>query len=108
MHAKGSAERSFPLGIAAIDQALPTGGIRLGALHEAASARPDTEHTAAATLFVVGILARTGGPVLGVLQQADLFAPGLACAGLTPDQIVFARPARRCWRLWRKVSAMPA
>ena len=93
---QGAAARtqSLPLGIEAIDQALPTGGIRLGALHEAASAGPDTEHAAAATLFAAGILARLEGPVLWVLRQADLFAPGLAGVGLQPDRIVFAEAGK--------------
>ena len=89
-----SAERSIPFDIDAIDQALPAGGIRLGALHEAASAGPDTEQAAAATLFTAGILARLDGPVLWVLRQADLFAPGLAGAGLQPDRIIFAEAGK--------------
>src|SRR5690348_7195954 len=63
-HGGGAAARFLPLGIPAIDQALPGGGIALGALHEAASAGADTEHAAAATLFVAGLLARLDGPVL--------------------------------------------
>jgi protein ImuA len=94
IHARGPAERSVPLGIEAIDRALPTGGIRLGALHETASAGSDTEHAAAATLFTAGILARLNGPILWVLRQADLFAPGLAAAGLQPDRIVFAEAGK--------------
>ena len=94
IHARGAAEPSLPLGIEAIDQVLPTGGIRLGALHEAASAGPDTEHAAAATLFAAGILARLDGPILWVLRQADLFAPGLAGAGLQPNRIVFAEAGK--------------
>jgi protein ImuA len=95
LHTRGSAERSVPLEIAAIDQVLPTGGIRLGALHEAASAGPDTEHATAATLFIAGILARLDGPILWVLRQADLFAPGLAAAGLDPGRIVFAEAGKQ-------------
>jgi protein ImuA len=94
VHARGGAERSVPFDVAAIDQVLPTGGIRLGALHEAASAGPDTEHAAAATLFVAGILGRMEGPILWVLRQADLFAPGLAGAGLNPGRIVFAEAGK--------------
>ena len=93
-HVRGPTERSIPLHIPAIDEALPTGGIRLGALHEAASAGPDTEHAAAATLFIAGILARLDGPILWVLRQADLFAPGLAAAGLDPARIVFAEAGK--------------
>ncbi len=91
---RGSAERSVPLGIEAIDGVLPTGGIRLGALHEAASVGPDTEHAAAATLFIAGILARIEGPVLWVLREADLFAPGLASAGLHPNRVMFAEAGK--------------
>ena len=87
-------QRSIPLDIPAIDAVLPTGGIRLGALHEAASAGPDTEHAAAATLFTAGILARLDGQVLWVLRQADLFAPGLAGVGLLPDRVLFAEAGR--------------
>ncbi len=93
-HIRGPAERSIPLEVPVIDEALPTGGIRLGALHEAASAGPDTEHAAAATLFIAGILARLDGPILWVLRQADLFAPGLAAAGLDPARIVFAEAGK--------------
>jgi protein ImuA len=94
IHVRGSKEQSLPLGIEAIDKILPTGGIRLGALHEAASAGPDTEHAAAATLFTAGILARLDGPILWVLRQADLFAPGLAGVGLQPDRVVFAEAGK--------------
>ena len=100
IHIRDPAERSLsqpslPLGIEAIDAALPTGGIRPGALHEAASAGSDTEHAAAATLFTAGILARLEGPVLWVLRQADLFAPGLAGAGLHPNRVVFAEAGKQ-------------
>jgi protein ImuA len=95
IHTRGPACLSLPLGIEAIDEALPTGGIRLGALHEAASAGPDTEHAAAATLFIAGILARLDGPVLWVLRQTDLFAPGLAGAGLQPERVVFAEAGKQ-------------
>ena len=94
IHTKGATEQSIALGIEAIDQTLPTGGIRLGALHETASAGPDTEHAAAATLFTAGILARLNGPILWVLRQADLFAPGLANAGLQPDRVLFAEAGK--------------
>jgi protein ImuA len=86
--------RIIPLGIPAIDQALPDGGLALGALHEAAGGGADVEHAAAATLFIAGVLARMGGPVLWVVEHADLFAPGLASVGLLPDRLVFAEAGR--------------
>ena len=88
------AEPVARIGIPAIDQVLPAGGLARGALHEAMGAGPDTEHAAAATLFMAGLLARMDGPVLWVLRQADLFAPGLAAAGLSPDRIIFAEAGR--------------
>src|SRR3954454_13415995 len=88
-HGSGAPAQSLPLGIPAVDQALPGGGLAPWGLHEAASARADTAHAPAATLFVAGLLARLDGPVLWVLRQADLFAPGLAGAGLQPDRVVF-------------------
>jgi protein ImuA len=84
----------LPFGVAAIDRKLPAGGLALGCLHEAAGAGPDTEHAAAATLFIAGALARLSGPVLWVLQQADLFAPGLAGAGLTPERVIFVEAGK--------------
>ena len=57
-------------------------------------AGPDTEYGAAATLFIAGLLARLPGRVLWVLRQADLFAPGLAGAGLHPDRVIFAEAGK--------------
>jgi protein ImuA len=77
-----------------IDAVLPAGGLPRGALHEAAGTGPDTEHGAVAALFVAGILARQRGPVLWVMEHADLFAPGLAAAGLHPDQVIYAEAGK--------------
>ena len=84
----------IPFGVAALDDALPGGGLALGALHEAAGAGPDTEHGAAAALFLAGVLARLNGPVLWVMERADLFAPGLVCVGLHPARVLFAEVGR--------------
>ena len=86
--------QTVSMGAAEIDAALPNGGLALGALHEIAGAGPDTEHGAAAALLAAGILARMTGPVLWAMEQADLFAPGLAGAGLHPDRIVFAEAGK--------------
>jgi protein ImuA len=77
-----------------LDRHLPDGGLARGALHEVGSAGPELEHGAAAALFIAGLLARTRGPVLWVLERADLFAPGLAAAGLAPDRVVYADAGR--------------
>jgi len=83
-----------PFGIPTIDTLLPGHGIALGALHEAAGVGPETEHAAAAALFVAGVLARCRGIVLWVLEQPDLFAPALAGAGLPPSRVIFLEAGR--------------
>jgi protein ImuA len=83
---------AIPFGIPALD--LFSGGLLRGCLHEVAGAGPDTEHGAAAALFLAGILARVEGPILWIQQRPDLFAPGLACAGLHPGRVVFAEAGK--------------
>ena len=83
-----------PFGHAALDAALPGGGLALGALHEVAGTGRDIEHGAAAALFAAGCLARRPGIVLWVLERADLFAPGLAAAGLPPARVLYAEAGR--------------
>ncbi len=81
-------------GVPAIDSHLPAGGLLAGALHEAAGEGVDLEHGAAAALLLAGLLARRRGPVLWAVARADVFAPGLAAAGLHPDRVVFAEAGR--------------
>ena len=50
----------LPFGVAAIDRALPGGGLALGAVHEITGAGGDEEDGAAAAGFAAGILARLG------------------------------------------------
>src|SRR5436190_19579620 len=56
----------LPFGVAALDGALPGGGLALGAVHEITGAGGDEEDGAAAAGFAAGILARlsTGSPPL--------------------------------------------
>lgn len=84
----------LPFGVAAIDRHLPAGGLSCGSLHEVAGTCPEIEHGAAAALFIAGRLARMRGPVLWVLDRPDLFAPGLAGAGLSPDRVLYAEAGR--------------
>ena len=51
----------LPFGVAALDDALPGGGLALGAVHEITGAGGDEEDGAAAAGFAAGILARLGG-----------------------------------------------
>jgi protein ImuA len=80
----------LPFGIEAVDSRLAGGGLAAAALHEMAGDRPSLSDDAAATLFIAAVAARRPGPVLWALARRDLFAPGLALAGLTPDRILYA------------------
>jgi protein ImuA len=93
---EGSARTRVPLpfGIAAVDDHLPGGGLARGALHEVVEAGPAAEFAGSATLFTAGIAARLRGPVLWCLTRRDLFAPGLALAGLAPGRVIYAEAGR--------------
>src|ERR1700758_2342781 len=88
----------LPFGIAAIDRALPGGGLARGALHEILGMGGDEEDGALAAAFAAGILGRlmaTGnGMVLWSLPRPDLYGPALAAHGLDPVHIVLVRASR--------------
>lgn len=84
---------ALPFGIEGVDARLANGGLRLDALHEVAGAGTDMADECAATLFMAGIAARAWGPVLWVVRRRDLFAPGLAQAGLDPKRLLYAEAA---------------
>ena len=85
-----TAHATLPFGIAPLDQRLAAGGLRIDALHEIAAARADWGDDAAATLFLAGIAARSGGTVLWIARRRDLFAPGLYQSGLKPERLIHA------------------
>ncbi len=90
---------------AAIDQALPDGGLTLGAVHEILGAGGDEEDGAAAAGFIAGILARLGpagegGPVLWCLRRPDLYGPGLLAHGFDPARLVLVAARRDDDILW--------
>ena len=92
-------EALLPFGIEAIDRRLAGGGLAAAALHEVAGAAPGLGDDAAATLFAAGIAARLtnmvpAGTVLWAMSRPDLFAPGLALAGLGPEHILYAECGR--------------
>lgn len=78
----------LPFGIPVLDARLPGHGLALGALHEVAGGAGGTVDGAAAALFAAGIAARCEGPVLWCVTRADLFAPGLAQAGLAAERVI--------------------
>ncbi|MBB5712740.1 ImuA family protein [Sphingomonas xinjiangensis] len=88
--------RVLPFGVGEIDSRLGVGGLRAGALHEASARSGSLVDDAATTLFLAGIAAReaasTGAPVLWASCRTDLYAPGLAQAGLPPTNVIHAQP----------------
>ena len=92
----------LPFGVAAIDRALPGGGLPCGAVHEILGAGGDEEDGALAAAFAAGILARLNqdGIVLWCLGRPDLYGPGLAAYGLDPARLVVVRAARDAQILW--------
>src|SRR5438067_2327698 len=91
----------LPFGIAAIDRALPDGGLALGAVHEILGWGGDEEDGAAACGFIAGLLPRLRrGPVLWCLKRPDLYGPGLLAHGLDPARLVFVTAPRDEDLLW--------
>ncbi len=87
--------RVLPFGLAAVDAALPGGGLALGALHEVMGAGPDEEDGAVAAAFAAGILGRLsrqrGAAILWCCAGDDLYGPGLAGYGLPAQRLILAR-----------------
>jgi protein ImuA len=94
----------IPFGVAAIDRALPGGGLARGALHEILGAGGDEEDGALAAAFAAGILGRLmmarNGIALWCLPRPDLHGPGLAAHGLDPGCLVMVRASRDADILW--------
>ncbi|UYY79565.1 ImuA family protein [Sphingomonas sp. R1] len=88
--------RVLPFGVDAIDSRLGAGGLRAGALHKASARSVAMVDDAATTLFLAGIAAReaaeANGPVLWASCRSDLYAPGLAQAGLPSSSVIYAQP----------------
>jgi len=88
--------RTVGFGLAAVDGALPAGGLEPGALHEVLAG----EGTGAA--LAAALAARAGGLVLWCRGQrnARLYAPGLAAFGLAPDRLLLAQARGEQEMLW--------
>jgi protein ImuA len=90
-----AARPGMTFGIAEMDARLADGGLAAG-LHDTAPAAPAAGDDAAATLFAAALAARFAwaagaeGQVLWALSRRDLFAPGLAQAGLGPARVLYA------------------
>ena len=94
----------LPFGVAAIDRALPGGGLARGALHEILGVSGDEEDGALAAAFAAGVVGRLAvaqdGMVLWCLPRPDLYGPGLASHGLDPGRLVLVRTPRDSEILW--------
>ncbi|HEX8126426.1 MAG TPA: protein ImuA [Allosphingosinicella sp.] len=95
LESTGPEQREYlPFEVDSIDSRLAGGGLPAASLNEAAGTRPGPSDQAAATLFLASIAARRPGIVLWALGSRDLFAPGLAGAGLPPDRVLYAECRR--------------
>jgi protein ImuA len=91
----------LPFGIAAIDRALPGGGLVRGALHEILGAGGDEEDGALAAAFCARVLGQfASGLVLWCLSRQDLYGLGLAAHGLDPGRLVLVRAPCDAEILW--------
>jgi protein ImuA len=94
----------LPFGLAAVDRALPGGGLARGAVHEILGTSGDEEDGALAAAFIADITGRLAsrrdGIVLWCLSRPDLYGLGLAAHGLDPARLVLVRAARDADILW--------
>lgn len=86
------------LGLPAVDQALPGGGLRPAALHE-------IQGTGAAIAFTAALAARrlhqdAMGPVLWCRTGIGLYPPGLSIFGLAADDLILVRGDSQRDVLW--------
>lgn len=100
---------ALTLGLEAIDEALPWGGLPGASLHEIVGRPGD----AAATGFAAWLLARLtkqGGQVLwcrGDGRETGIpYAPALAQAGLSPERLIVVETRKPAERLWAMEEAL--
>ncbi len=86
--------RIMSFGVDALDSRLSGRGLRAGALHEAVAKTCSLVDDAAATLFLAGIAAQQvrllAAPILWASTRMDLYAPGLAQAGVASSDVIYA------------------
>jgi protein ImuA len=89
----------WPIGVPAIERALPGGGLARGTLHEIVAAESDAAAAEGFAASLLTALAREG-PVLWCSAEGGLYGPGLARLGLTPDRLILVRARRPADLLW--------
>ena len=88
-HLERPKERSvgiLGLGIEALDEALPDGGLAKAAVHEVTGSS-----AGGFAAMLAGKFCKAGKPVLwcvGVASKAALYGPGLAAFGVSPDRLI--------------------
>lgn len=94
----------LPFGVPAIDARLPGGGLPRIGVHEVIAAPGPGAGFAAA---LAGRIARlegahleSGGPVLWITRQAELYGPGLAAFGLAPERLIVVQAGHETDVLW--------
>ncbi len=95
-----AAAAAVPFGDAAIDSALPWGGLPRGCLHEIEDAGGEA---GAATGFAAALMARLiadRGPALWCLGRVDLHGPGLGAFGLDANRLIVVRARAPEQVLW--------
>lgn len=98
-------DRVMTLGVAEIDDALPWGGLPLGCLHEIAGPAEDGAATGFGA-FLLGRLAARGRAVAWITRDDDLYGPGLAALGLTPEHLIVVAARRPAETLWAMETAL--
>lgn len=97
VHATDDPPAPLPFGAAAIDAALPWGGLPRACLHEVGGT------VGAATGFCAALLARlaeAGGTVLWCRRGRGLHGPGLAAFGLAAERLIVVRGRNDREMLW--------
>ena len=93
---------AVPLGLAALDDCLPWGGLPTGGLHEIRAGRATIPGAALGfSGFCLGRMAAARPGRLVWLTLSDhLHPPGLADLGVPVDRVLLVRPARSAELLW--------
>jgi len=98
----GRSAEAVPLGVAAIDDCLPWGGLAAGGLHEIRAAGSGA--TGSAQGFAAYLLCRMAkarrGRLLWLTLSDHLHAPGLAGLGVPVERLLLVRPPRSADLLW--------
>lgn len=88
----GTARRpALPLGIPALDAALPDGGVPRGCIHEV---RGDESATGFCAVLL-GRAGASGGALLWLARGRDLYPPGLVRYGIKPGRLLTVSGLRR-------------